>query len=118
MKKRFIAFMGNLPFDASQEDIIEFFSGCGVPEVRLRFDKQGKPRGFAFVEFSTHEEFQKALRMHHGKLKGRRVNIEVTAGGGGNNSRRQAKIKAKNEKIQRFRETIHEKSKEFQRKTT
>lgn len=116
MKKRFIAFLGNLPFDTSEQDIIDFFSGCGLPEVRLRTDRQGKPRGFAFVEFSSHEEFQKALRMHHQKMKGRRVNVEVTAGGGGNGAKRQEKIKAKNQRIQRFREKLHEKATEYKAK--
>ena len=103
MKKRFIAFLGNLPFDATEEDILRFFKGVGVPEIRLRTDKKGKPRGFAFVEFTNTEEFQKALKLHHQMIRGRRVNVEVTAGGGGNGSKRKAKIQAKNQRIQKFR---------------
>jgi nucleolar protein 6 len=113
MKKRFIAFLGNLPFDTTEQEIIAFFSGCGLPEVRLTTDRQASRLRIRCV---PHEEFQKALRMHHQKMKGRRVNVEVTAGGGGNGAARQEKIKAKNQRIQRFREKLHEKATEYKAK--
>jgi hypothetical protein len=35
-------------------------------------------------------------------MKGRRVNVEVTVGSGGNGAKRQEKIKAKNQRINDF----------------
>ena len=46
-------FVGNVAFNAKQEDLHEYFSTVGkVKTVRIMTDKEsGKPKGFAFVEF-------------------------------------------------------------------
>jgi len=53
-------------------------------------------KGCAFVEFSSPEALQKALRFHHTQFHGRQINVELTAGGGGKSERRKEKIKSKN----------------------
>jgi hypothetical protein len=42
---------------------------------------------------------QRALRLHHTLLDNRRINVEVTAGGGGKSENRTAKIKMRNDKL-------------------
>jgi len=37
--------------------------------------------------------------MHHTKIDGRKVNVELTAGGGGKSETRMAKIKDKNDEV-------------------
>lgn len=45
-------YVGNLPFDTSEEDLRELFSPFGVVEsVKLIMDRDtGRPRGFGFVQ--------------------------------------------------------------------
>jgi nucleolar protein 6 len=42
---------------------------------------------------------QAALRMHQSELEGRRINVELTAGGGGKGDARLAKVKARNKTL-------------------
>lgn len=94
---RFILFVGNLPYDAGQEEIAAHFKSCAPDRIRVRPDK-----GIAFLEFDNdNKEIQSkmeiALRMHHLTLGNRKINVELTVGGGGNSANRVEKIKAKNE---------------------
>lgn len=58
-----------------------------------------KSRGCAFLEFSKASGLQSALRLHHSVLEGRKINVELSAGGGGNTASRVKKLKAKNAKL-------------------
>ena len=46
---------------------------------------------------------QAGLNYHHTIMKDRKINVEVTAGGGGNNPNRIKKLKEKNLRIQQER---------------
>ncbi|CAN6637675.1 nucleolar protein 6 [Trichomonascus vanleenenianus] len=105
--KRYILFVGNLPYDATEEDLKEHFAAAEPNLVRPRKDK-----GFAFIEFEGNEAVRRmnvALRLHHSTFKYRKINVELTAGGGGNTERRRQKVRQRNEK---FREELNEKLKE------
>ncbi|MEI6379299.1 MAG: RNA-binding protein [Cyanobacteriota bacterium ELA615] len=56
-------FVGNLPYEVSQDDLKDVFKEYGtVKSVRLPTDREtGKVRGFAFVEMSSDEEENKAI---------------------------------------------------------
>lgn len=72
--------MGNLPYQVLERDIEDQFRGAGVVvSVNLMLDKMtGRSRGFAFVEFSTPEEANKAVEMFHGKdLGGRAMTVNM-----------------------------------------
>lgn len=100
LKKRFILFVGNLAYDTTKEDLQLFFAKCGKTQARLMTDKRTKkPKGFAFVEFNNAQSLEAALKLNQKKLKSRSINIELTAGGGGNTSHRLEKIRLKNEKL-------------------
>lgn len=108
VKSKFIAFVGNLPYETTQEDLEEFFKCLGKVDIRMRHDESGKFKGFCFVECSENQQFQKLLKMHHLKVRGRKVNIELSAGGGGNSKDRKEKILKKNQKITKFRKALHD----------
>ena len=86
-------FVGNLSYQTMDRDIQDHFSAAGVvTSVNLMLDKfTGKSRGFAFVEFSTPDEAQKAVDLFHGKdLGGRALTVNIARpreerapGGGG-----------------------------------
>ena len=63
-------FIGNLSFQATEEDLRELFAQAGTVEsVRIVTDQfTGRPRGFGFVEMSTKEEAAKAVEMLNGRL--------------------------------------------------
>jgi cold-inducible RNA-binding protein len=86
-------FVGNLSFQTLEGDLQNHFSAAGVVvNVNLMLDKfTGRSRGFAFVEFGSPEEAQKAAEMFHGKeLGGRALTVNIARpreerppGGGG-----------------------------------
>ena len=62
-------FVGNLSFQTGENELQDYFAQAGaVTSVNLMLDKvTGKSRGFAFVEFATPEEAQKAVEQFHNK---------------------------------------------------
>src|SRR5215470_13051688 len=57
-------FVGNLPYSATEAALREHFSAVGpLSYVYLPVDREsGKPRGFAFVEFSERSQAEEAIR--------------------------------------------------------
>lgn len=63
-------FVGNLSYQATEEDLRELFQQAGsVESVRIITDQfTGRPRGFGFVEMSTKEEAERAIEQLNGRL--------------------------------------------------
>ena len=73
-------FVGNLSYQTQERDLQDHFSAAGVvTNVNLMLDRvTGKSRGFAFVEFSTPDEANRAVEMFHGKdLGGRALTVNI-----------------------------------------
>lgn len=73
-------FVGNLSFQTGENDLQDYFASAGtVTSVNMMVDKvTGKSRGFAFVEFGTAEEAQKAVEQFHQKeFQGRSLTVNV-----------------------------------------
>ena len=73
-------FVGNLSFQTGESDLQDYFAQAGaVTSVNLMLDKvTGRSRGFAFVEFATAAEAQKAIEQFHDKeFQGRTVTVNV-----------------------------------------
>lgn len=92
MKKLYV---GNLPFQATEEDIGTWFGQAGVTPanvtlVRDRFS--GQPRGFGFVEVNSDEDASRAVEALNGHdFMGRNVVVNEARppreGGGGGGGR-------------------------------
>ncbi|ETS63959.1 hypothetical protein PaG_02291 [Moesziomyces aphidis] len=132
---KFILFVGNMAFTTTTDNIAKHFGQtCGeVPTVRLLTRKadpnalanlpaskrksiakgkaqdptQPQSKGCAFVEFKSSDALRKALNFHHTMLEGRKINVELTAGGGGKSENRQNKIKEKNAGLEKERQKLH-----------
>lgn len=69
--------MGNLPFQATQEELSNWFkqAGANVTNLTLVTDKfTGQPRGFGFVEINSDEEASRAIQALNGQdFMGRNV---------------------------------------------
>ncbi len=95
MEKRL--YVGNLPFDVSEDQLHELFSVHGqVASTKLISDfNTGRSRGFGFVEMRTEEEAQAAIdKMNKSKVGDREIVVnearprpEKTGFGGGNGGR-------------------------------
>ena len=133
---RFICFVGNLPYNATSEQVKSHFVKIadGIKSIRLPTDKQtGKGKGFAFLEFDGFDKMKTCLKLYHHSIfdpsvetedkeakpgqketgKGRRINVDLTVGGGGAGKERKEKIHAKNRKLEEQRERAHLKEKEL-----
>jgi RNA recognition motif-containing protein len=83
-------YVGNLPFQASEEDLVNWFTQAGVsgPTVTLIRDQMsGQLRGFGFVEVTSSEEADRAVQALNGQdFMGRSVVVNEARpreGGGG-----------------------------------
>lgn len=73
-------FVGNLSYQTMENDLQDYFSQAGVvTSVNLMLDKMtGKSRGFAFVEFGSQEEANKAIEQFHNKeFQGRALTVNI-----------------------------------------
>jgi RNA recognition motif-containing protein len=73
-------FVGNLSFSTTREELTNLLSEVGrVLDVHLPSDREtGRPRGFAFVEFSSETEVAEAIkRFHNREVGGRRLNVNA-----------------------------------------
>jgi cold-inducible RNA-binding protein len=73
-------FVGNLSYQTMENDLQEYFSQAGVvTTVNLMLDKvTGKSRGFAFIEFATPEEANKAVeQFHNHEFQGRALTVNI-----------------------------------------
>src|SRR5262249_7906458 len=89
-------YVGNLPFQVTEEDVGNWFSQAGVSPsnitlVRDRFS--GQPRGFGFVEVNNDDDASRAIQALNGQdLMGRNVVVNEArppreGGGGGGGGR-------------------------------
>ena len=69
-----------------------------------------KTKGCAFLEFSSSHVLQQALHLHQSQFKGslsstkRKINVELTAGGGGNGEHRLNKLAESKDRLEKQRE--------------
>ena len=91
-------YVGNLSFDATEEDVREVFEAFGkVESAKIVQDKySGRSRGFGFVEMPSEDEAKAAISSLNGKeVKGRALSVNEArprsekprGGGGGGGSR-------------------------------
>ena len=92
MKKLFV---GNLPYQASEAELQDWFSQAGLhaDSVQIIRDKfTGEPRGFGFAEFGNDEEADRAVQTCNGQdFLGRSLVVNearpMREGGGGGGGR-------------------------------
>ena len=61
-------YVGNLPFSATDQILLDTFSQCGkVESAKIIMDRDtGRSKGFGFVEMSTEAEAAEAIKQFNG----------------------------------------------------
>ena len=63
--------MRGIPFKCTEKDVVQFFKKCKISDIRFPMNKKGKRSGYAFVDFDSSEDLQRALKKN-GKTMGSR----------------------------------------------
>lgn len=83
------AFVRNVSFQATEDDILSFFSQAGtVMDIVRRADQQGKLHSYCFVQFDTRDQMERACQLNGTELMGRQMFIEPAATEGGRSGNR------------------------------
>lgn len=81
-------FIRNLPFDWTDDQLREHFTVTGqVDKAEVaRFRRNGRSRGFGFVEMSNEDETRAAIEKLHGSMAGnRKITVRLSREGRANN---------------------------------
>jgi len=72
-------YVGNMPFNFSENDLEATFSGYGdIENINLITDRlTGQPRGFAFITFARQASAETALAMNGTEVKGRKIQVSM-----------------------------------------
>ncbi|PVU98882.1 hypothetical protein BB559_001200 [Furculomyces boomerangus] len=74
-----VVFVGNIPFDTTEEAIRDFLADVGpIVNFKLIFDQEsGKPKGYGFCEYNDIETASSAIRNLQGiDLNGRKIRLD------------------------------------------
>jgi nucleolin len=71
-------FVGNISFGSSRQNLEDVFQDCGkIKDIRIPLRDDGKPRGFAHIEFEEQSSVDKALKKNGTELDGRNLKVDV-----------------------------------------
>lgn len=77
----FVAYIGNVAFDATEEEALKFFGNgnCKVTAVNFVRDREipNRNAGFGYVEFATREDLVRALEADGAKFCERAIKVNV-----------------------------------------
>ncbi|XP_073519025.1 eukaryotic translation initiation factor 4B isoform X2 [Phyllobates terribilis] len=75
----FTAFLGNLPYDVTEESIQKFFRGLNISAVRLPREPSNPERlkGFGYAEFDDLDSLLRALSLNEESLGNRRIRVDI-----------------------------------------
>ncbi|XP_073939553.1 eukaryotic translation initiation factor 4B isoform X4 [Castor canadensis] len=75
----YTAFLGNLPYDVTEDSIKEFFRGLNISAVRLPREPSNPERlkGFGYAEFEDLDSLLSALSLNEESLGNRRIRVDV-----------------------------------------
>ncbi|KAK7916394.1 hypothetical protein WMY93_012155 [Mugilogobius chulae] len=75
----YTAFLGNLPYDVTEDSIKDFFRGLAISAVRLPREPSNPERlkGFGYAEFDDVESLLRALSLNEENLGNRRIRVDI-----------------------------------------
>ncbi|XP_056654134.1 eukaryotic translation initiation factor 4B isoform X1 [Monodelphis domestica] len=75
----YTAFLGNLPYDVTEDSIKDFFRGLNISAVRLPREPSNPERlkGFGYAEFEDLDSLLSALSLNEESIGNRRIRVDV-----------------------------------------
>ncbi|XP_036844723.1 eukaryotic translation initiation factor 4B-like isoform X1 [Oncorhynchus mykiss] len=75
----YTAFLGNLPYDVTEDSIMDFFRGVGISAVHLPREpsNQDRSKGFGYAEFDDVESLLSALSLNKENFGNRRILVDI-----------------------------------------
>jgi len=75
-------FIGRLAYEVTERKLLREMESFGpVKDIKLIFDKEGKSRGYGFVEYENEEDLKRAYRAADGmRIEGREIVVDVERG--------------------------------------
>jgi len=72
-----LVYVSNLSFDVDDGALAKLFDGLSIKSAHVAVRRNGKSKGFGFVDFSTGADQKKALAKNGTELAGRKLVVEV-----------------------------------------
>ncbi|XP_065294197.1 RNA-binding protein 12 isoform X3 [Dermacentor albipictus] len=72
-----VVVMKGLPYNTSEQDVLQFFSGLNVLDIFVEHERSGRATGMAFVEFGDKRDFETAMSMQRRKIGHRYIELSV-----------------------------------------
>ncbi|KAJ7086016.1 hypothetical protein B0H15DRAFT_844986 [Mycena belliarum] len=73
----YTAFIGNLAFDLTEQELEEFFGSSKTKSIKIIKDREEKPKGFGYIEFADLESLKDALAKSGANFSGRTIRVSV-----------------------------------------
>ncbi|CAO3609781.1 unnamed protein product [Cunninghamella echinulata] len=73
----FTAHVANLSFDIQDDELADFFGNMKVANIRIFRDREGRSKGFGYVEFEDLESLKDALELSGESLHSRNVRVNI-----------------------------------------
>jgi RNA recognition motif-containing protein len=71
-------FVGNLSYDTTEDSLKSLFEKCGkVERIYMPLNEMGKPKGFAFIDFTTKDALDEAVKLNGSEVDKRDIRVEV-----------------------------------------
>ncbi|KAJ7844370.1 hypothetical protein B0H14DRAFT_2776667 [Mycena olivaceomarginata] len=73
----YTAFIGNLAFDLTEQELDDFFASSKTKSVKIIKDREEKPKGFGYIEFEDLDGLKDALAKSGSNFSGRTIRVSV-----------------------------------------
>ena len=74
--EKYTLFVGNLSYESTENDLKNFFQGCGNVSVRI-ITSNGKSKGYGYADFDSLENLNKALLKNRQPLNSRPLRLDI-----------------------------------------
>jgi len=72
-----LVYVSNLPFSVDDKGLAGLFTGYKVAKAYVAVRRNGKSKGFGFVDFANHEEQTKATKLNGHEVEGRPLTVQI-----------------------------------------
>ncbi|KAJ6577285.1 hypothetical protein B0H19DRAFT_552040 [Mycena capillaripes] len=73
----YTAFIGNLAFDLTEQELGDFFESSKTKSIKIIKDREEKPKGFGYIEFEDLDGLKDALAKSGSNFSGRTIRVSV-----------------------------------------